>query len=150
MRRPLLWWACASGLLAGGFALYLLLAFAIERPADATAARELRAALAIYGKVVLLKGLLPQLWIALALAGLLERGFLRARSRAGLAVLLAVSAGLAGLPVAAILLRANLPWLPRVVFSGPANFALTWLQMSAAVVAAALFPRLVWPTLRPP
>jgi hypothetical protein len=150
MRRPLLWWACASALLAGGFVLYLLLGFAIARPADAAAARELRAALTIYGKVVLFKGLLPQLWLALVLAGLLERRFLRARGRAGLAVLLALSAGLAGLPVAATLLRADLPWLPRAVFTGPLDFAMTWLQMSAAVVAAALLPRLAWPTLRPP
>lgn len=149
MRRTLLWAACSSLLLAGGFVLYLMFAFAIERPVDPEAARELRTALSIYGRLVLVRGLLPQLFVALALGSLLERQFpAPARSRTGLAVLFALSALFAGLLVVPTLLPADLPGLPRVVFTGPLNFARTWLEMSAAVTAALLLPRLAWRALR--
>jgi hypothetical protein len=149
MRHALRRAVAATLLLAGGFAAYLALVYVIERPADAVAARELRLALAIYGRVVLVKGLWPQLWIALALAGLLARRFpSRAGTLSGQALLLAAAAGLAGLLVAPTLLPADLPRLPPVVFSGPGNFALTWLEMSAAVAAAAWLPRLAGRTLR--
>jgi hypothetical protein len=143
MRRALLRGALSSLLLVGGFAAYVAIAYAARRPADPEAAREMRQALEIYFRVVTVKGLLPQLWIALPLGALLERLFpARARGRGGPAVLLAVAAALAGLLVASTLLRADIPGSPRVVFTGPSNFARTWLEMSAAVTAAALLPRL--------
>jgi hypothetical protein len=149
MQRTLLQGVCSSLLLVGGLALYLVVVYALKRPADPEAARELRQALEVYGRVVVVRGLLPQLWIALPLGALLERLFpSRARSRGGLAVLLALAAGLAGLLVSATLLRAALPGIPRIVFTGPANFARTWLELSAAVTAAALLPRLAWTALR--
>ncbi|HEX5068496.1 MAG TPA: hypothetical protein VFY49_20415 [Myxococcota bacterium] len=142
MRRGWLWWICASALLAGGLALYLLFVYALQRPEDPEAARELRTALSVYGRVVLVKGVLPQLWIALALAGLLERRAPRlASSRARRAGLFAACAGIAGLLIASTLLRAQIPGSPRVVFSGPLNFARTWLEMTTAVAAAMWLPR---------
>jgi hypothetical protein len=148
-RRGLGRLAASSLLLAGGLLLYLMLAIAFARPADAAAEREMRIALTIYAGVVLAKGLLPQLWIALALGSLFERRFAaRVQTRRALAVVLAVAALAAGLLVAPTLLPASLPGLPPVVFAGPGNFALTVLQMSAAVAAAALLPRLAIPALR--
>ena len=149
MRRALRWGIAASLLLAGGLALYLLLVYAIGRPADPAAARELHDALFVYGRLLLVKGLLPQLWLALWLGSWLERRLAAsARGPARLAALLAASAGVAGLLVASTLLRAELPGSPRVVFADAANFARTWLEMSAAVTAALVLPRLAWPALR--
>jgi len=149
MRRRWLWWVLASALLAGGLALYLLLAFALQRPAEPAAAEELRTALTLYGRLVLVKGVLPQLWIALALATLLEhRAPALARSRARLAALFGACAGVAGLLIASTLLRADIPGSPRAVFTGPLNFARTWLEMSAAVTGAMWLPRALWRSRR--
>jgi hypothetical protein len=141
--------ACSTLLLVGGFALYLVGVYAWKRPADPEQAHELRQALEVYARLLTVRGLLPQLWIALPLGALLERLFRSpARTRAGRALLLAAAAGVAGLFAAAVLLPAKLPGAPRVVFTGPANFASTWLEMTAAVTAAALLPRLAWPAAR--
>ncbi|HVN36889.1 MAG TPA: hypothetical protein VMW19_01790 [Myxococcota bacterium] len=147
MSRALLRVACSSLLLVGGFALYLLVVYRLKRPPDPRAAQELRVALQVYGRLLAIRGLLPQLWIALPLAALLRR-FSRDGGRAALVVSLAFAAGVAGLIVAAILLPANLPGAPRVVFTGPGNFAATWLEMSAAVLVAALLPFWLWPDPR--
>jgi len=150
MRRALLWGVVSTLLLVGGLALYLVVAYTLRRPADPDAARELRQALEIYARVVVVKGLLPSLWIAVPLGALLERLFpARARSRRGLAALLALAAGLAGLLVVATVFRAAIPGLPRIVLSGPAHVARTWLELSAAVTAAMLLPRLAWTALGP-
>jgi hypothetical protein len=142
MRSRWLWWIAASALLAGGLALYLLFVFFVQRPADPVAADELRMALTLYGRLVLVKGVLPQLWIALALATLLER---RApalgHGRARRAALFGACAAVAGLLIASTLLRADIPGSPRVVFTGPLNFVRTWLEMSVAVTAAMWLPR---------
>jgi len=148
MSRPLLRGACSSLLLVGGFALYLLVAYRLTRPPDPRAAKELRVALQVYGRLVAIRGLLPQLWIALPLGALLARLFPRTDVRAAQALPLALATGVAGLLVAAILLPANLPGAPRVVFTGPGNFVATWLEMSVAVLAAALIPRWLWPDPR--
>jgi hypothetical protein len=143
MIRALLQGALASLLLVGSFAAYVLFAYALKRPdGDPQAALELRQALEIYGRLVILRGLLPQLWLTLPLAALLER-FVPAltRSRARRAGAVAIAAGVAGLLVASTLLRLQLPGAPRVVFSGPLNFAVTWLEMTAGVVAAVLVAR---------
>jgi len=149
MQRTLLWGVCSSLLLVGGLALYLVAGYALTRPADPDAARELRQALEIYGRVVVVKGLLPSLWIAVPLGALLERRFpARAGTRRGLAVLLALAAGLAGLLVVATVFRAVIPGMPRLVLDGPAHYARTWIEISAAVTAALLLPRLAWTALR--
>jgi hypothetical protein len=150
MSRALLRAACASLLLAGGFAAYLVVAYLLKRPPDPEAARELRQALELYGQLLIGRGLLPQLWIALPLAALLARAFPAwTRSRAGTVGALAFAAGLAGLLVAATLLRAELPGEPRVVFTGPGNFLATWLEMSAGVIAAAWLARWLLPEREP-
>jgi hypothetical protein len=149
MSRALLRLIGSSLLLVGGFVLYLTLVYTWKRPADPEAALKLRQSLEVYGRLLAVRGLLPQLWIALPLAALLRRLFPgRASTRAGFAGLLAVAAGLAGALVVGLLLPANLPGAPRVVYTGPLNVALTWLEMTAAVLAAALLPRLLWPVLR--
>jgi hypothetical protein len=148
MSRALLRGVCSSLLLVGGFALYLVVAYRWKRSPDPHAAQELRQALQVYGRLLVTRGLLPQLWIALPLAALFARGFSRGGGRAALALPLALATGLAGLLVAAILLPANLPGAPRVVFTGPGNFAATWLEMSVAVLLAALLPRWLWPDPR--
>jgi hypothetical protein len=149
MRRALLWGACSSLLLVVGFALYLLLVYALKRPADPEAANELRQALEIYGRLVSVRGLLPQLWIALLLSALLERAFpSQTRSRVGLAVAVAVAAGLAGLLVASTLLPMEVRGTARVVYTGTWNFVATWLELSAGVTAAALLPRWLGPSPR--
>jgi hypothetical protein len=142
MRRALGIGAAATALVVAGLLFYLQLAFRLERPADPESARELRNALALYGRVVLWKGLLPQLWIALGVGLWLERRFpALARSRGGRAGALAAAALGAGLLVLSTLLRSELGGLPRVVFRGPGNFAATLLQTSAAVTAALLLSR---------
>lgn len=150
MSRALLRVACATLLLAGGFALYLVFVYALERPAaDPDAALEMRQALEIYGRLVTLRGLLPQLWLTLPLAALLERRVPSlVRRRGGVALALSIAAGVAGLLVASTLLPMQLPGAPRVKFSGAWNFVATWLEMSAAVTAAALAARWLLPPRR--
>ena len=136
----LVWLASATLLLAGGF---LLFAYAAARLAGGAGA-EARTALAIWAQVVLVKGLLPQLWLCLALWPVCDRLLgLRARGRVGLAAGLAIAALVAGVPVAAWLLTLELPRLPAVVFRGPGNFAATVLEMSVPVWLAGLLPALV-------
>jgi hypothetical protein len=131
----LAWLASATALLAGGF---LLFAFALARIAAGDDG-EARAALAVWAQIVLVKGLLPQLWLCLGLWALFARPLgLPARGRLGSAAGLAVAALVAGLPVAAWLLPLDLPNLPAVVFRGPANFAATVVEMSVPVWLAGL------------
>ncbi|HXK25895.1 MAG TPA: hypothetical protein VMS55_24730 [Myxococcota bacterium] len=148
MSRALLRGVCSSLLLLGGFLLYLLVVYRWKSPPDPKAAQELRQALQVYGRLLVIRGLLPQLWIALPLGALLARFFPRAGGRAAHALRLAFATGVAGLLVAAILLPANLPGAPRVVFTGPGNFVATWLEMSAAVFVAALLASWLWPDPR--
>jgi hypothetical protein len=132
------WLASSTALLAAGF---LLFAAGLARLGGGDV--EARAALAIWAQIVLVKGLLPQSWLCLALWALFHaRVAPRARGRLGLVAGLAVSAVLAGIPVAAGLLPLELPNLPAVVFRGPANFAATVLEMSVPVWIAALVPGL--------
>jgi hypothetical protein len=123
------WLAGATLLLSAGF---LLFAFALARLTGADT--EARAALALWTQIVLVKGLLPQLWLCLALFAIADRRLgLRARGGSGLAAGLAVAALLAGIPVAAWLLTLDLPQLPAVVFRDAANFAATVVEMSVPV-----------------
>jgi hypothetical protein len=147
MSRALLRAACATLLLVGGFVLYLLFAYAVKRSAaDAQAAQELRQALEIYGRLVIVRGLVPTLWLALPFALLLERAVpALAQSGRGRAAALAIAAGVAALVVAAVLLPAQFPGAPHVVYSGAWNFVATWLEITAGVVAAALLARWLLP-----
>lgn len=149
MKRTLLW-AIASGLLlAVGLLLYVAFAYRIGRPDEAAAARELRGALTVYAEFVLYKGLLPQLLVTLTLYPLLDRIFdLKIRGRLAIAAGVASCAALAGLLVATTLMRTEIFDLPAAVYTGPANFTLTVLQLTAAVTAAMLIPRFLLPGVR--
>jgi len=107
---------------------------------DPASTRETQIALAIYARVVLVKGLLPQLALALLLGAVLGR-VPRLAGRGGRALLrAALAAGLAALVVAPTLMPLDLPTLPAVKFRGPGNFAATVLEMSAAVALALVLP----------
>jgi hypothetical protein len=140
----LVWWASASLLLCVGF---LAVVYAVSLQAVAAAepesVRQVQLGLVIYARVVLLKGLLPQLLLALGLFALLDRAFaLGARGSLAVAAGVVVAAAAASLVVAPTLLRLELPALPPVRYRGPWNFLRTCAEMTAAVAVAALIPRL--------
>jgi hypothetical protein len=110
-------------LLAGGFLAYV---FAFALLAAGESVRETQTALMIYARTVLIKGLLPQLLLTLALLALALRFF---RGRTTLAVI--ACALVAGLGVAAALLPLDLPRLPAVKYKGAWNFTATVLEMTA-------------------
>lgn len=141
------WALAATGLLAAGFLAYVYLAslVAAGHLEQAETARTQRA-LVMYARVVLVKGLLPQLWIALALWPVLGRALARRlRGRAGEALGLLACATLAGLVVLPTLLVADLPGLPAVRFRDLGNAAATLAETTAAVAAALWLAR--WWTL---
>jgi hypothetical protein len=98
-------------------------------------------ALTVWARVVLVKGLLPQLWLSLVLWPLLRR--LPGLSGAGVREALAIALGvlLAGVLVASLLMTRPAPGYPAVVFRGPGNFVATVLEMSVAVATAIGLPR---------
>ena len=154
MNRPvrvgLLWGLSSALLLTFGF---LALMYVVNRLAqaqtDPATVRQTQLALVIYARVVLLKGLLPQLAIALALWPVLDRLFaFQRRGRMGLVAGLTLSALLAALIVAPTLLPLNLDSLPAVKFRSVGNFVASVLEMTAAVATATLLPRLLLPGLR--
>jgi len=137
-RDGALWALAATGLLAAGFLFYVYLAslVAAGHLEDPQTART-QHALVIYARVMLVKGLLPQLWIALALWPVLGRRLLRRLGgRLGEGVGLLACAALAGLVVLPTLLLADLPGLPAVRFRDLGNALATLAETSAAVVAA--------------
>jgi hypothetical protein len=93
----------------------------------------------ICARIVLIKGLLPQLLFTLMLLGAFER-YAPVVSVAIAAIPCALIAGVA---VAALLLPASLPKLPAVQYEGTWNFVATVLQMTAVVTVATLAPRLL-------
>jgi hypothetical protein len=101
-------------------------------------------ALRIYATLVLLKGLLPQLLLALLLWPVLDRLLsLRDRGRKGVAAGLVACAALAAAVVAPTLLTSSLLGLPPVKFRDAWNFVQTFLEMTIGVSAALLLPRLL-------
>jgi hypothetical protein len=148
--RAALWVSSASLLLAVGFLglVYAVSVLARARSEPASV-RGMQTALVIYARVVLVKGLLPQLLLTLALWPALDRLLsLRRRGRLGVVAGVASAAALAALVVAPTLLTAALPGLPAVRFQGPVNFVETVVEMTLAVASACLVPRLLLPGLR--
>lgn len=150
-RRPLallLWGALAAVLLTTAFLAYVALAAQLVA-GDGATVRRTQGALILYARVVLAKGLLPQLAIVLALWPLADR-WLDLESRgargvvAGLLGLSAVGA-VAVLPI----LATEWPGLPAVKLSGVLQALRTVAEMTAGVAAAALVPKLALPVLRP-
>lgn len=106
---------------------------------DPESTRKTQIALAIYARVVLVKGLLPQLALALVLGAALDRAPRLAGGGVGRKALRALlAAGLSALAVAPTLMPLDLPTLPAVKFRGPGNFAASVLEMTAAVATALL------------
>jgi hypothetical protein len=150
LRSGLLWAFCAGLLLTFGFLgmVYVATLLAQAR-SDPASVREMQVALVIYARVVLVKGLLPQLLIALALWPALDRLFsFGSRGRWGEVLGLSGSALLAALIVAPTLLPLDLDLLPAVKFRSAGNFVVSVLEMTAAVAAATLLPRWILPGLR--
>jgi hypothetical protein len=147
-RRPLLWGLCAVALLLMGFAGFIALGARLAG-GDAAAVERTRQSLGVYGAVVLLKGLLPQLLLTLGLYRLAAPRFGLERSLRRLSLGLAACALLAGVAVAGLLLPLSLPgWPAAVVYRSAGNFVATVLQLAVAVTLAALLPRLALPALR--
>lgn len=135
-------WTCgAVALLAIGFLAVIGLGYAIAR-GHADSVQALQAALLVYARVVMAKGLLPALLLGLALWPLLDaRGFFSRRGPRGVLLGLVLAAALASTAVSAALLPLALPGLPSVVFTGAGNFARTCVEMTIAVALAAAIPR---------
>jgi hypothetical protein len=141
----LVWWASASLLLCVGFlALVYAASLAAVARSEPEAVRQTQLSLVIYARVVLVKGLLPQLLVTLGLFALLDRACaLSARGRRGVVAGVVGAAAAASLLVAPTLLPLALPALPSVSYRGPGNFLRTCAEMTAAVALAALVPRLL-------
>jgi uncharacterized membrane protein len=132
--RPLL----SALLLCAGFLAFVALASLRIEP---DAVREGQVALVIYARVVLVKGLLPQLALALLLGPAIARIPALAGARGAPSAARAIlAAGVAALVVAATLMPLDLPSLPAVKFRGPGNFVATALEMTGAVAAALWIP----------
>jgi hypothetical protein len=139
------WALCAAVLLSAGFlgSVHAGTAIALAH-AKPEALLQVQTAFVVYARVVLVKGLLPALLVALLLWPLLDRGGrFSGRGRAGLALGLAIAAMLASVAIAAALLPLTLPGLPPVTFTGALNFARTCAEMTGAVMLAAWIPRSV-------
>jgi hypothetical protein len=139
------WALCAAILLAAGFltTVHAGAAIALAR-LEPGAAVSVETAFAVYARVVLVKGLLPALLLALAIWPLLDRGGrFSGRGRWRLALGLAIAATHASMATAAARLPLALPGLPPVRFTGSMNFARTCAEMAGAVMLAAWIPRSV-------
>lgn len=141
------WTASAAALLAVGFLFWVNLGSSIALVrAKPEAGFQVRTAFEVYARVVLLKGLLPALLLALALWPLLDwRGRFSRRGRLGFALGLALAATLASVAVAAAFLPVPALGLPAVKYTGTVNFLLTCIEMAGAVTLAAWIPRSVRP-----
>jgi hypothetical protein len=143
MLRAAAWVASAAALLTLGFLAWVQLGAAIATDhAEPDAVQQMHAAFAVYARVVLVKGLLPALLLALAFWPLLDRvGRFSRRGRLGLALGLALAATLASVAIAAALMPLAAPGLPSVTYTGTGNFVRTCMEMAGAVMLAAWIPR---------
>jgi hypothetical protein len=130
-------------LLTVGFLLFVYAATLLaQTQLDEGSAGTMQIGLSIYARVVLLKGLLPQLLLALLLWPLLDRIFsLQRWGKRGLVLGLAASAALALFFVIPGLLMLDFKELPAVKFRSSANLIVSALEMTAAVTVALLLPR---------
>lgn len=150
--RALLWVATASAILVLGFALFTVAFYWLARAfgsLDPAQLNRAKVVLVFYFQIVAIRGLLPQLLLGLALWWGLASAFPRfANTRGGLAAGLAVAAALAYGVVAPLLLTASFEGWPVFKMRGFFQHIVTFVMMTASVVAAGLLPRLVLPPLR--
>jgi hypothetical protein len=144
-----LWLLCAALLLSAGFlaTVYVAALLAVAGAGEGSV-RSTQAALVLYARVVLAKGLLPHVVLTVLGAALLER-----RKGGGVRGARLSAAGLVGVAalaslLAAASLTADLPGLPPVKFAGAASFLRTCAELTAATSVAALLSRLVLARLR--
>ncbi len=145
----ILWALSSTALLTLGFLAWVYISFRLATSgADEASIQSTRTALGVYARLVLLKGLLPQLLLALLAWPVLDRLFsLRDRGRKSVAAGLLACAALAAAVVIPTLLTSSLLDLPAVKFKDAWNFVQTYLEMTIGVSAALLLPRLL---RRPP
>jgi hypothetical protein len=146
----LAWVLCAALLLAAGFAAFVIAGAMIAAAHAAQGgAVGIPTVFAVYGAVVLLKGLLPALLLALALWALLDR-FARLRDRGRIAVVLGLvaTATLGSVAAAGLLLPLPTRAIGSVHYTGVANFLRTCAEMAIPVALAAWLPRALLPQSR--
>jgi type II secretory pathway component PulC len=142
------WALCSALLLSLGFVAVVAIGARIAAGQGASMQQTLLA-FAVYTKVVLFKGLLPALFVALALWAWLDRGGrLARRGWRWSAVGLALAATLGSVAAAAGLMPLAIPGLPPVRYTGTANFVRTCAEMAVPVALAAWLPRTLLPRLR--
>lgn len=124
-------------LVSAGFLAYV---FGVSLLAEGESVRQTQVALMIYARTILVKGLVPQTLLALALLPACRRVLPGPDLPAVVASALA-----AALAVAALLLPLDLPMLPAVRYTGVWNFTATVLELTAAVAAAVLLSRWLIP-----
>jgi hypothetical protein len=146
----LAWALCAALLLAAGFAAVVIAgaAIAVAHAAPGIPFR-LPTAFAVYGAVVMLKGLLPALLLALALWALLDR-VARLRDRGPIAVALGLfaTATLGSVAAAGLLLPLPTRAIGAVHYTGVENFLRTCAEMAVPVALSAWLPRALLPHSR--
>jgi general secretion pathway protein C len=136
--RALLWLVAAAVLLTAGFLAWLLIsAYLAGRSLDPAETARLQLALVLYARVVLFKGLLPQLVLAFALWPLAERVFaLERRGWLGAAAGMIAASAVASVAIAGLLLPSNAWGLAAVRYPGLARYVQTCAEMTAAAAAA--------------
>jgi hypothetical protein len=143
------WALCSLLLLSLGFVTVVALAAVVAARGDPAHAPQALVAFGVYAKVVLAKGLLPALAIALALWAWLDRGGrLAQRGWRVRALGLLAAATLGSVAAAGLLLPLSIPGLPPVRFTGAANFVRTCLEMAVPVALAAWLPQWILPRVR--
>lgn len=146
--RTLLWGVCAGVVLLLGFAVFLAVGARLAG-GEAAAALQTRRSLVVYGAVVLLKGLLPQLLLTFVLYRVAAPRLGLERTRGRIAAGVVACAAVAALAVAGLLMPLALPgWTAAVVYRDAGNFLATVVELTAAVALAALLPRWLLPALR--
>jgi len=151
--RAALWLVSSSVLLLAGFASIVTAMFFLGLATGSIApekAKTVQTIMVTYFRVVFVKGLLPQLLLALAFWPALRRLCPWAeRSRSGMAVGLALAAGLAYAIVAPLLLTVEYAGWPALQMRSLYHHVGSASLMTGAVVLAGLVARLVVPGLRP-
>ena len=137
-RRTAAWGLLAALLVSFGFAAWLLATgLVLGADADPDRAQRLHTALTVYGLVVLTKGLLPAVGLAVVLFALLDRGGLASRhGRRGVVVAIAAASGLASAVVVGLLLPSSFAGLPAARYRGPGHGVQSAAELALAVALA--------------
>lgn len=143
LRAGLLWVSSAALLLTTGFLAYVVVAARIAiAGAEADAVRSTQMAFFVYAKLVLAKGLLPQLLLTFGIWGLADHFLaLGARGKIRLSLAIVGASALAAAVVIPTMLTADIMDLPAVKFRDAWNLVQTFSEMTVAVAASVLLTR---------